>query len=518
MPFKVLVVGSGPVGSAYARLLLEGLPEARVTMVEVGPQLTPVPGMNVRNIVDAAEQQAARLASQGPAATTRGLARPAAVVDGTVTSAEGTFLVAHGGPGSGQADGMPAAALASCVGGQGAHWTCVTPRPYGSERVAEIPDEQWEDAVTEAEGLLHVTHDAFAANPVGQAIRAALSGVFDAGRPAGRKVGGLPVAADFAADGSVRWTGSDTVLGPLADPDSELSSRFALRSRTLCRRLRVEGSRVVGAEVEHLPSGERETLRSDLVVVAADAFRTPQLLWASGIRPAALGRYLTEHPGLLAAVALDDDVVRGRLSTIEPREPKVAALAVVPFSEQHPFHAQLMYFPVSPVPLAQDDPHRDNPLGYVSLEWICRKQPRHTDRVEFSDSECDSWGMPGLSIHYSLTDREHSEIEQARSELARAAGVLGEFVRGGEPRLLPSGSFLHYQGTYRIGSRDDGTCVCDPDSRVWGIDGLVLGGNGLIPTATACNPTLTSVALAVLGARRVVRDHTATIGRRATVG
>jgi choline dehydrogenase-like flavoprotein len=126
--------------------------------------------------------------------------------------------------------------------------------------------------------------------------------------------------------------------------------------------------------------------------------------------------------------------------------------------------------------------------------------------------------MPGLSIHYSLTDREHSEIEQARSELARAAGVLGEFVRGGEPRLLPSGSFLHYQGTYRIGSRDDGTCVCDPDSRVWGIDGLVLGGNGLIPTATACNPTLTSVALAILGARRVVRDHTATIGRRATVG
>lgn len=514
MDFNVLVVGSGPVGSTYARLLLRGLPAARVTMVEVGPQLTPVPGMNVRNIVDDAARDAARLASQGPAANARGLIHPATVVEGKVTAVEGTFLIDHGGAGSGQVNGMPAAALASCVGGQGAHWTCVTPRPYGSERIPQIPDERWDDAVTEAERLLHVTHDAFADNPVGQAIRAALATVFDANLPTGRKVGVLPVAADFSADGNTRWTGSDTVLGPLVDPGSELASRFTLRSRTLCRRLRLEGSRVVGAEVEHLPSGGRETLRADLVVVAADAFRTPQLLWASGIRPAALGRYLTEHPGLLAAVALAGDVVKGRLPISERREPKASALTIVPFSEQHPFHAQLMYFPISPLPLAHDDPRRDNPWGYVSLEWVCRKWPRQQDRVEFSDSASDSWGMPQLSIHYSLSDREHSEIDRAQTKLAHAASALGEFVRGGEPRVLPSGSHLHYQGTYRIGARDDGTCVCDPDSRVWGIDGLVLGGNGLIPTATACNPTLTSVALAVLGARRIVRDHATVIGHR----
>ena len=491
----VLIVGSGPTGSTYARQLIEQTPDVTVLMVEAGPVVSTPPGMNVKNIPDAEGQAAARLASQGRASESGVSGIPGGVVlEGTVTARQGTHLIGRAADGS---PGMPAAAGSTCVGGQGVHWTCATPRPVGSERIAFIDEREWDEHIAAAEGLLHTTRSAFEDSPQ---VAAVLERVRDEFAPDGIAVGPLPIAGDPRPDGTLRWSGPDVVLGPVKD-----DPRFTLRAETLCVRLVREGDRVVGAVLRDLRTGSEEEVRADTVVVAADALRTPQLLWASGIRPDALGRYLTEHPLLFGVVALREGIVPPREDDGAPVDPIRGLVAVGFDEERHPYHAQMMYTPVSPMPLRESSPHYNNRSGYVGMGWGIRKWPRPEDRLTFHDAEPDENGLPGIQIAYELTEREEAEFERARKHQARAAAALGEFVEG-MPKVMPAGSSLHYMGTVRMGTADDGTSVCDSYSRVWGVPGLVLAGNGLIPTANSANPTLTSVAIAIRGAGALVRE------------
>ncbi|GAB7004812.1 GMC family oxidoreductase [Nocardioides sp. AN3] len=490
---RVLVVGSGPTGATYARRLLERTDHVSVLMVEAGPALTDPLGMNVRNIADPAEQAAAKQASQGPAsgrAGVRGIPT-GAVMEGTVTARQGTHLVGRAAEGS---TGMPAAAAATCVGGQGAHWTCATPRPVDSERIAFLEDDL-DGLLDEAERLLHTTHEAFSGAPQATTL---LGLVRDEFADDGLLVQPLPVAGDPQADGSMRWSGTDVVLADLASPGAH-ADRFELRTETLAVRLVVEGDTVVGVVLRDLATGSETEERADEVVVAADALRTPQLLWASGIRPEALGRYLTEHPLIFGVVAVKDGLLPPLEPGVAPVDPVRVVVGVRFEQERHPFHAQMLYSPVCPIPLPPDSPYADNAAGYVGMGWGVRKWPRAEDRLLFDDAEPDENGLPGIRIAYEVTEREEEQLEKARAFQARAAAALGTFIDG-MPVVMPPGSSLHYMGTVRMGPENDGTSVCDSSSRVWDVPGLVLAGNGLIPTANSCNPTLTSVALAVRGA------------------
>jgi choline dehydrogenase-like flavoprotein len=483
MSYDLLIVGSGPVGSTYARVVSERLPQIRILMVDAGPVLTDPPGLNLKNLDDEGAVRRARELSEGPA-----VPEPAQ----TVRARPGTHLVE---PGSA---GMPAAAVSTCVGGMGAHWTCATPRPYGSERIPFIPSAELDAALAEAERLLATTTMAFAESPQGAAIRRRLATVFDDELPERRKVGILPVAARQLDGGRATWTGVDTILEPLLETE-----RFELRAETLCRELHVDGTRVTAAVLEHRASGERETVEASAIVVAADALRTPQLLFASGIRPPAVGRHLTEHPFTFGVVVVDPALVPPLAATRGARRvDPVLSVITVPFSEQHPYHAQVMHVERIPFPLPGLE-DLDAPAGLATMGWGFRKWPRPEDRVEFSDDRADAFGMPAPTIEYALTERELADQERALENLSRAGAALGAFPAGGEPRVMPQGSSLHYMGTTRMGAQDDGSSVCDTWSRVWGLDNLFVGGNGVIPTANACNPTLTSVALAVRSCERV---------------
>lgn len=513
----VAIVGSGPIGAAYARVLLENNPTVRVVMFEAGPQITAIPGESVRNISDPDEKARARELSQGPQAGSyrESLGIPAGVVvEGMFTARQGTHLFDFGGEGSAHVNGFPAAAASTNVGGQGAHWTCAIPRPSGSEKVSFIDDAEWEELIVDAERLLHAQSAAFVDSPIGGAIRSLLAEEFT-DLPATSQPGTLPIAGDPQPDGSIRWTGTDMVFGPLIEPGNALSARFELRDLSLVRSVVHDGRRASGVVVEDLRTGTVSTVEADAVIVAADAFRSPQLLFASGIRPAALGRYLTEHPVVITTIAVDADKMK-RFATEEqldqelarratnPADP-VAAVNRIPYTEdEHPFSLQVMYAEQPPFQLDPANPLSGNRWGYVNMGYGLRKHPRVEDGATFTDDELDYRGLPNFTIDYALTERELAEVEVATALLKRAGASLGSFVA--EPRLLPNGSSLHYQGTMRMGPVDDGTSVADPYSRVWGFENLVVGGNALIPTATSMNPTLMSTAIAVRGARRLAAE------------
>jgi choline dehydrogenase-like flavoprotein len=145
------------------------------------------------------------------------------------------------------------------------------------------------------------------------------------------------------------------------------------------------------------------------------------------------------------------------------------------------------------------------PLGQIGiLAWYAAKDIQYRDAVEFSETERDFYGMPAMRIRYTITDVDRETLALQRANVERSAKAVGDLLT--EPTLAAGGSSLHYQGTVRMGVADDGESVCDPYAGVWGVDHLYVGGNGLIPTATAANPTLTNVALAVRAAGRLAAE------------
>ena len=149
----------------------------------------------------------------------------------------------------------------------------------------------------------------------------------------------------------------------------------------------------------------------------------------------------------------------------------------------------------------------------LSVGIFLPKEIAWENRVEFSASAVDWRGLPSMRLHYSLSDADLEAVDRGREVMVTIARECTGTTMDEPPGLMPNGSSLHYQGSTRMGSEDDGTSVCDPHSRVWNTENLYVAGNGVIPTSTACNPTLTSVALAVIGARELAGEMGGWSGR-----
>jgi choline dehydrogenase-like flavoprotein len=396
-----------------------------------------------------------------------------------------------------QTDEMPAVAVGWNAGGMGIHWTAATPWPWGPEVFDFGDPQQWQQDLSVAQQVLHVHPSPFAESPANRAVTSTLGSIFDSVSAPGRHLQPMPMAVEpDAASGRTDRIGPSRIFEPIGADDDP---NFALLTDTLALRVLHENGHATGVLVRDMNTGAERELFARQVIICADALRSPQLLFASGIRPPALGRYLNEHAFLTGRVLADLPRFGLDVADVErPREGEwISQSRWIPHSGQNqPYHGQVMdtvYFDDSGAPLAYG----------VSVTLYIATDINSQNRLTFDETSTDATGMPRATIHFSYSNEDLNRIEQARIVQQRASEALGPFDPTTESALLPPGSSLHFTGTVRMSDTDDGTGVCDPNGRVWGFDNLLLAGNGVVPTALACNSTLTGMITAVRAARAI---------------
>jgi choline dehydrogenase-like flavoprotein len=491
--WDVLIVGSGLMGAAVARQVRDVQPGARMLMLDGGPPIGSMPGQHLH---DVPEHDLWKRYNQRVASGIQGLytgTAPTGDVGSTLVDVEpGMYHLSSIGE---DVHEMPAAAVAWNVGGMGVHWTAATPSPWGSEIPDFIEDAEWRADLQQAAQLLRVNPEPFSPSRAGRGVMRVLQELFDPVSAPGRGLQHMPMAVHVDGEGIRRRTGPNTIFEPIGDPGRD--PLFSLLPGTQAVRLIQAGSRVIGVEARDVATGRSHDVRAAVTVVCADAIRTPQLLFASDIRPPTLGRYLNEHAFLSGRVLTDPDRLGFALSEVAPQAPDefMTEHLWVPHSgPAQPFHVQI----ANQVHIDEDG----RPLAYsVGPCFYIPTEIQEENRLEFSDTLTDAAGMPRITVHYSYTEEDRRLIDRARQDQRRTADALGPFDPETESALLPAGSSLHFTGTVRMGPVDDGTTVCNPDGRVWAFENLYLAGNGLLPTALACNSTLTGMTTAVRAAR-----------------
>lgn len=507
----VLIVGSGPAGCTFARILAE---EGRdVLVVEAGAQHSRRPGEHLKN---AAVYQK-NIDSFTP--VVQGLLQPVSIPEEVVADrchladpysfrsvGRGSFRRQAHNPRQKRAGNLPGAAVSYGVGGMFTHWTNNTPRHCEFvERWSGITDEEWDLLYGYAEQLLDVHTDVFDRSARQRALQEAINGRYgtDMAEP-------LPVAGHRRPDNEdfVCYAGCDTILGPLV-VDEPGSDRFEILEQHLVRELRHDGPRVHAANVRNLLEGKTFDIEADEFIICGGALLTPQLLHASEIRPPALGHYLTEHPLAFCQIVLSKERVaqvaaeaeKMGMSIDESDAIKIPVndpqpMLCIRFSAERQWHCQIHRdsFAYGAVPDEIDD------RLIVDLRWFGRTDSNEDNYVAFEDDYSDVFGMPQPTFHFTLSEDDRIRARDMMDDMLVCARALGGFLPGSEPKFMPAGAALHFMGGHRMGLEDDGESVTDDYSRVWGFENLRLGGNGQIPTSTASNPSLTSVAIAVRSA------------------
>jgi len=288
-----------------------------------------------------------------------------------------------------------------------------------------------------------------------------------------------------------------------------------LRTRCRVRELRQgPGGRVTGVLYDD-PDGRASVLSADVIVLAAGGLGTPRLLLLSGRRPGGLanaaglvGRHLMVHIQTIAVGTFGSrmDGWQGTLGgTVGTRQ----------FYETDPDRGYTGGFimsggrGVTPLTLASGaapwgSRHHevmDSLLNRQMGAFACGDDlPDPANRVGLDWSALDASGLPGVSVHYEMSQDSRLMAEDMRRRLAEMLTAAGAH----EVRDLGFAPLRgwHLLGTARMGS-SPADSVVDADQRAHEVPNLFIADASVFPTSGGVNPANTVQALALRCADRI---------------
>ncbi len=480
----VAVIGAGLVGAAVAAELTRA--GAKVILVDAGWLATDASASHLRNAPPCASDTAlyydlisAHLRPVSVTPPPKSLLGDNVPVAAAATGVNCAQMAARN---------MAGARTTTGAGGMGSLWTCVAPRFSAVERWDGIDGSEWNALYERAEQALAVGTDPHGRSQRQERMLAAFRVATADG-----KADVAPVAAGRGADGRIAWTGPHEIM----TRGLGRANVHALLPHHAARRLLHSNGRMRSAEMVDLLTGEKTQVDADVFVLALGALRTPALIFASGLcqQPeSALGRWLSDHPLCRGQVILRREIAGAYQEDPEP-------FVVVPMSAQRPFHGVVLCDAYESEALEGNVDLR----LLVSLYWYALAEPQHENRIVFDDRCRDHMGLPQPTFDYRVPAAERERMSLALEDLRGHGNAIGRFLPSRPPRETAPGSSMHLLGTTRMGHRDDGESVVDPTGRVWESPNLYACGTGVIPTATATNPALTAVALALRTADAVGR-------------
>lgn len=256
-----------------------------------------------------------------------------------------------------------------------------------------------------------------------------------------------------------------------------------------------------------------------LFVIAANGIETPRLLLMSaseqhpqGLANSSgqLGRNYMDHPGIYVRMQLPEAVYSGRgpISTQQCldycegdfRRSHAAWLIGSDNSiDAHSLVLQGLQEGLWPPALDEAVGHRAR--HQFQIDAHMEQLPSADNRITLNWAERDRAGQPKIRLNYAYGEYEQAGFARVRSVFNTISQTLG----AREAFISEPFAHHHLMGATRMGN-DKRTAVTDSHGRTFDHPNLFLLSSSLFPTAGTANPTLTIAALALRGARAILKQ------------